>query len=311
MRRVLILCLACLLCFTCVGESSSQSRPQGSIAVLFPDIGDPYRGIFLKIIDGIEDKTKSRVLSIPVTNNANPADLLAQLKRTDIKTVIALGRNGVKASAGLDHDFRLILGGVASLGNSDIGGISFNSLAPDPALLFARLKSFMPPVKKIHVVYETQQNAWLIKAAQNAAKAQGMELIAYEASDIKAAMLLYQQILGRADPRSEALWLPQDLKTVQDAVVLPLVLRSAWDNNLLVFSSNVSHVSQGVLFALYPDNFEYGRKLGQIALQPNLPHGAATLKEVMIAVNLSTANHLRINLNYNQLQEFNMTFPER
>ncbi len=311
MRRATILCLVCLLYFTFLGDSSSQPRPQSNIAVLFPDIGDPYRSVFLKIIDGIEDKTKSRVLSLPVSNNADSTEIATQLKRNEIKTVIALGRNGVKASANIERDIKLVAGGVISLAPADAQNAIINSLAPDPAMLFARLKLLLPQIKRIHVVYESQQNGWLIRSAQNAAKTHGLEIVAYEAGDIKAAMLHYQQILSKANAKTDALWLPQDSKTVQDTVVLPVVLRSAWDSSLAVFSSNVSHVSQGVLFALYPDNFEYGRKLGQSAMQSGTAPGIAPLKEVMVAINLSTASHLHINLNYGQLQEYQMTFPER
>jgi putative tryptophan/tyrosine transport system substrate-binding protein len=311
MLRTAILGLICLLWFTIPGDSSAQSRPSANIAVLFPDIGDPYRSVFLKIIEGIEDKTKSRALSIPVSNTADSTEIATQLKRHEIKTVIALGRNGVKASANLERDIKIVAGGIINLPPGDAKNAIINSLAPDPAMLFARLKSLLPQIKRIHVVYETQQNAWLIRLAQNAAKTHGFEIVAYEASDIKAAMLHYQHILSKANAKTDALWLPQDSKTVQDTVVLPMVLRSAWDSNLAVFSSNVSHVSQGVLFALYPDNFEYGRKLGQTAIQPGNAPGIAPLKEAMVAINLSTANHLHINLNYGQLQEYQMTFPER
>lgn len=311
MRRATILGLLCLFCFTLSGHGRAQSRPAPNIAVLFPDVGEPYRAIFLKIIEGIEDKTKNRVLSLPMGSNPDNSDLAAQLKRHDIKTVIALGRNGVKAAANIERDAKLMLGGIINLAPNEAPNAIVNSLAPDPSLLFARLKILLPQIKRIHVVYEVQQNAWLIRAAQTAAKAQGLEIIAYEATDIKAAMLHYQQILSKVNPKTDALWLPQDSKTVQDAVVLPVVLRSAWDSNLAVFSSNVSHVNQGVLFALYPDNFEYGRKLGQTAMQANTTPGILPLKEVMVAINLSTASHLHINLNYGQLQEYQMTFPER
>lgn len=311
MRCARLLLVACLLCFAVIVDSGSQPRPQPAIAVLFPDIGEPYRGVFLKIIDGIEDKTKARVISIPINANHNPAELNANLHKQEVKVVIALGRIGIKAGNALDHDLKLMIGGVTSIGPSDAERASVSSLAPDPAMLFARLKNLTPHVKRVWVVYDPLQNAWLIKLAQQAAKAQGLELVAQEAPDIKTALQLYQQILSRSDPKLDALWLPQDSTTVQDSVVLPLLLRSTWSNNLTVFSSNVSHVNQGVLFALFPDNFEYGRKLGQLALQANRPSGMQPLREVQMAFNKSTASHLRISPSQAQLDDFQLIFPER
>jgi putative tryptophan/tyrosine transport system substrate-binding protein len=124
-------------------------------------------------------------------------------------------------------------------------------------------------------------------------------------------MLIYQQIVTNTDTKTEALWLPQDSTTVQDSVVLPLVLRSAWSNNLTVFSSTLGHVRQGALFSLFPDLLEYGRRLGQMALQTNMLPGVYPVKELQAAINVSTASHLRLNLSNTQLQEYQMNFPEQ
>ena len=66
----------------------------GQIAVLFPDIGEPYRSVFTKIIEGIEEKAKGRVLSVPVGNNVNPSELATELRKQDVKVVVGLGRQG-------------------------------------------------------------------------------------------------------------------------------------------------------------------------------------------------------------------------
>ena len=50
-----------------------------ALAVLYPDIGEPFRSVFAKIIEGIEDQAKGHVLSYAVGANANPQDLAAEL----------------------------------------------------------------------------------------------------------------------------------------------------------------------------------------------------------------------------------------
>jgi putative ABC transport system substrate-binding protein len=127
-------------------------------------------------------------------------------------------------------------------------------------------------------------------------------------------MPLYQDILARADAKTDALWLPQDSATVHEALVLPLVLRTAWSRRLAVFSSNVSHVKLGVLFSLYPDNFEVGRGLASEALgsaSGNAAPGMQASRDMLAAVNVSTANHLELGVSYRQLQAFDMLVPER
>lgn len=286
---------------------------QGSIAVLYPDIGEPYRSVFSRIIEGIEDKAKVRVASYAVGASRNPQDLAAELRRQNIRVVIALGRNGLKAAANLDRDIGVVVGGVLSVPESETRGMSVFSLAPDPSLLFERLRVLTPSIRRVFVVYDPRQNTWLIRLAREAARNQGLELVAQEATDLKTAMHLYQENLASADPKRDALWLPQDSVTVDESSVLPLVLQEAWNRSLVVFSSSVAHVKRGALFSLYPDNVGLGRNLADSALgraAGSPARAIAPLKEVLMAVNVRTASHLGLGIGQRQQQAFDMVFPE-
>lgn len=286
----------------------------GAIAVIYPDIGEPYRSVFEKIIEGIEDKVRTHVVSYAVGANPNLQGLALELKRQDIKVVIALGRNGLKAASNLDMEIGVVASGVLSAPEAENRLVSVYSLAPDPALLFGRLKSLLPGTRRVHVVYDPRQNAWLIRYAREAARANGMELVAYEASDLRTAVGYYRDILAAADPKRDALWLPQDTTTVEDSTVLPLVLQESWNHGLPVFSSSVSHVKRGVLFSLYPNNVELGRNLansalGYLSAGSAAGRGILPLKEVLQAVNVRTAGHLGLDVSSRQ-SSFDMVFPE-
>jgi len=285
----------------------------GPIAVLYPDIGEPYRSIFAKIIEGIEDKTTSKVTSYAVGNSFNAREVSSELKRQDIRVVIALGRNGLKAANSLDKEIGIVAGGVVNAPGTDTRGGTILSLAPDPALLFSHLKAISPKTQRVFVVYDPEQNGWLIKRAREAALAQGIELIAHEASDLKTAMSLYQAIFSSIDVKRDALWLPQDSATVDESTVLPLVLQESWEKGLLFFSSTVSHVKRGALFSLFPNNRELGRNLAASALGATSGTGASReivpLREVLTAVNTRTASHLGLQLSSRQ-QDFDLVFPE-
>ena len=305
--------LCCLLGLTAVAAAVAL-QPGRGIAVVYPDIGEPYRSVFAKIIEGIEEQTRSRVPGFAVGANPNLQEISSELRRQDIRVVIALGRNGLKLTAGLDRDIGVVAGGVLSIPEAEARNISVHSLAPDPALLFSRLLAFMPGAKRVFVVYDPKQNAWLLRLAKEAAHARGLELVAYEASDLKAALRLYQDIFAGADPRTDALWLPQDSTTVDEASVLPLVLQETWTRNLAFFSSSVAHVRRGALFSLYPDNVEIGRHLANSALgylssNGQGPRGVLPLKAVLLAVNVRTAGHLGLHLAGKQ--SFDLVFPEQ
>jgi putative ABC transport system substrate-binding protein len=292
----------------------AQVSGGGSIAVIYPDIGEPYRSVFTQIIDGIEAKAKGRVTNFAVGPNVDVGELNNSLRRQDARVVIALGRQGVKVASALNSNIGIVAGGVLTATENEVRKLQVNSLTPDPALLFSRLKGMMPKVRRVFTVYDPRQNAWMMRLAKEAARAQGLELIAYEAQDLRSAMLAYQKILADSDSSQDALWLPQDSTTVEDSTVLPMVLQESWSRSLAVFSSSFGHVKRGVLFSLYPNNVEMGRHLAGSALDflasgENEASGMVPLREVLMAVNLRTAKHL--GLNTGRTQNFDMAFPEQ
>jgi putative tryptophan/tyrosine transport system substrate-binding protein len=292
----------------------AQASVAGGIAVIYPDIGEPYRSVFAQIINGIEEKAKGRVSNFAIGPNVDVGELNNSLRQQDTRVVIALGRQGVKVASALEGNYGVVVGGVLMAPDDEVRNLQVNSLSPDPALLFSRLKGMMPKVRRIFTVYDPRQNEWMMKLARDAALSQGLEFVAYEAQDLRSAMHAYQEILAAADSSKDALWLPQDTTTVEESTVLPMVLKESWDSNLAVFSSSFGHVRRGVLFSLYPNNVELGRHLagsalgimasGETDVSSMLP-----LREVLVAINLRTAKHLGLTIS--RPQSFDMAFPEQ
>ena len=289
------------------------SAGEDAIAVIYPDIGEPYRNIFDEIIKGVEDKVGTQVSSYPVSADTDIAALKDRLLHQNAKVVIALGRQGMKTASTL-NDGAVVVGGVLTVPESDAKRQPVITLSPDPALLFARMKALMPTTKRIFVVYNPGFNSWLIKLAKDAASAQGLDLVVFPANDLRGAVQSYQKIFSEADGRSDVVWLPQDPITVEENSILPLVLQDSWNQGIAVISSNFGHVRRGVLFALYPDNEALGKRLAGLAediLNSNAATaktGLMTLLDVQSAVNVRTAKHLGINPML--LKGFNTSFPE-
>lgn len=307
-------CLIAALLLIPVAPVWAAPKDQGTIAVIYPEIGEPYRSIFAQIIEGIETRAKGRVVNLAIGQNPDAAELNEHLRRHEAKAVIALGRQGMKAAIALNRNISIIVGGVLAVPESEAYGLYLNSLSPDPALLFSRLKGMMPGVRRIFAVYDPRQNAWMIRLAKSAARAQGVELVVYEAQDLRGAMRAYQEIFAAADGNRDALWLPQDSTTVEESSVLPMVLQESWKRSMAVFSSNFGHVKRGVLFSLYPNNVELGRHLAGSALNllasgESGGGGISPLRDVLMAVNLRTAKHLEVDVG--SQQKIDMVFPEQ
>ena len=297
----------------CASPAEANGQKEGTIAVIYPDIGEPYLGIFMQIIKGIDEQAKVPVARYTVKSNTNIDELNNTLRRQNTRVVIALGRQGMKAVSTLDRNIGVIVGGILSVPENEINELPLNSLSPDPALLFAQMKSLMPKARRILTVYNPRQSNWIIRMATEAARSQGLELVAYEAQDLRSAMRAYQDIFASANNRHDAIWLPQDSIAVEEGSALPLVLNESWNRNFAVFSSSFDHVRRGALFALYPDNTGLGRHLASSALSflnsgRYSAHGMVPLRSVQIAINLRTAKHLE--LSPDTQQSFDVSFPE-
>jgi putative ABC transport system substrate-binding protein len=280
------------------------------IGVLFPDLGEPFRKVFVEIISGIEGQARQRVRAYPISPNQNLQELAAVLKRNGTRVLVALGRQGLKAAASVDVPM-VVVGGVSSVpeGEKQFG----ICLTPDPALLFAQLKTLLPSTRRVNVIYNPQHNDWLIRLAREAARGQGLELVAREARDLAAAARLYEATLANADGKRDALWLPIDPTTVDEATIMPIVLRDSWDHGVPVFSSSFLHVNKGVLFSLYPNNTELGRALANLAgdlLAGGAPvRGVTPLRDVHAALNTRTANHFGITIDARMQRAFHYLYP--
>lgn len=270
-----------------------------ALAVLYPEIGEPFRSVFASIVEGIREQARHAVPGFAV--GADTSTLADELRKRDVRVVIALGRSGLKAVEALDRSVVVVAGCVLAVPEAQAQAFTVHSLAPDPALVFAQLRRMLPNARRVWCVHDPQQNGWLMRLAQEAARSLGLELSALEAGDLQRATKAYQDVIAAVEPYRDALWLPQDSTTVEESTLLPLVLQEAWRRNFAVISSNAQHVRRGALFALYPDNTAMGRSLAQSAIDSlagtkRPARGLIPLRDVLVAANQRTAAHLGLEL---------------
>lgn len=295
------------------GGGAAAAELGRQLVVVYPELGDPFRQVFTSIIEGIEDKLGGAVTSFAIANNASPAQVADDVRKRDVKVLIGLGRGGMRVAAALADELAVMVGCVVSVQESEARSFPIHTLAPDPALLLARLKRLKPGTRRVHLVYDPKLNAWLVKLAREAARAEGLELLAQEAADQAEALRAYSQLLASADAARDAVWLPQDPTTVDDNVVLTLVLKEGWNRNIAVFSSHLAHVKRGALFSLYPDNHELGRSLAvsaqRLAASPKTGvAGVLPLRQARAAINIRTAAHLGLDVASVQ-SGFDLVYP--
>jgi putative ABC transport system substrate-binding protein len=294
--------------------ASARYGEAAAVALVYPELREPYRTVFQNLVDGIQAELGPRLRAYPLSDGPASTDLRVWLERERPGAIIALGKGGLDAITQVDTRIPVVAGAALLTPGTKEPIRAGVSLAADPDELFARLKTLVPEVKRVFVVYNPQHNAWLIRLASQAAARYAIRLISYAVTDLRSAVMRYREVLDTADGPTDAVWLPLDATTVDDRVVLPLVLESAWDKRFAVFSSNPAHAQRGALFSVYPDNVALGKRLAQMALSlekgdPGRSASVVPLRDLRLAVNLRTADHLGIQFSAAKQRQFGLVFP--
>ncbi len=268
----------------------------------------------MEIIRGIETGLGESVKHYVLDGDDTPAALLERVHDDHVDVVISLGRAGLSATKQLAEVFPVVIGAVLISPGQETKGQTGITLTPDPEVFFARLKSIVPTAKEVTVIFDPRQKAWEIERAGKAAKMYGLTLNAFPTEDLRLSAELYRKVLAQIKDGSIAVWLPQDNAAMDEQALLPVVLQEAWEKNFIVFSGNLDHVRKGALFSLYPDNFGMGRSLAVLALD-RVKNGSNStsvinpLRDLLLAVNLRTAEHLGLHFASQDRQRFDLVFP--
>lgn len=286
-------------------------------AVLYPDIREPFRDVFLTIAKGVED-VGITIKPRAITDEDTTESIKAWLSENRIQAVVALGSRGQSLSDELPRTMPVVIGAVHMsplLRGKQYYGVT---LSPNPAFLLQRLKNLAPGVNRVTLIYHKDRDRWMVDQALAPAQKLGVTLNAIPVERLQEAVVRYQQVLPTLKSDSDALWLSQDSAVLDEQAVLPMILREAWDRRLIVFSSNPSHVRRGILFAMYPNNERMGRILGAMAIRARdrLDHGSPAsaqgmllLDELDTAFNTRTAGRLGVRFSKESLSEYDLVFP--
>lgn len=302
MKRIALSLLACcvlllpqLLC--------AQER---ALVVLYPDLPQPERDVFTLLRAGIQSSAARAgvaVAPMAVDENASPADFAARVRNRNPRAVIAIGRRAYQLTNALALDTPVLVGGVDLPVGTATNGIS---LAPNPRIVLATLRSVAPQIQRVIVVTDSQRDHWLLEPATAAARAMGLQLQVQEAKNVGEAGAHYLNIMRYGNPRTDAIWLLEDGNFVTSDT-LPRIIEESWARKFVVFSNVLAHVSKGALFAHYPDPRTLGERLGQLALNPQRgPPGMRFLDDVKRASNLRVGAHLGPAVNNAQLATFDV-----
>ena len=159
---------------------------------------------------------------------------------------------------------------------------------------FSAMRSVLPSLKRIGVLYDPEKTGRLVDEARLLAKSMGLELVAKQVGTEKELPAALRALLSQV----EALWLVPD-STVLTEDSLKFVLGTALDFNVPVIGFSSELVRSGALVGLSVHYEDVGRQAGLMAkkiLTDQSSPFATTFPpdRLRLALNLKTAKFLGI-----------------
>jgi putative ABC transport system substrate-binding protein len=285
------------------------ARAADTVAILYPELPEPERGLFELIRQGARgsvDSAGAHSVELAVGETENKADLANRVQEAGATRILLLGRRAYEASAGLERRYPTYAAAVdLPVGKSSrVSGITMYA---DPAVVFKTLHLLAPRIERVIIVVDDQKNSgWMLDAAKTVAREERLEPVIHDAHSRSDGANQAWNILQFGNPDTDALWVLDSSGYATDDV-LPELVAESWRRHFLVFSNVVRHVREGALFAVYLDPKGLGRRAGSQVLQIRQgAHEIVFLQDLERAVNTRVAAHLELPVSGALASTFNL-----
>jgi putative ABC transport system substrate-binding protein len=301
-RRRLLIGVSSLACV-----SAWSAPPPHRFLVLFSEAPEPERTLLRVVREAFGETARiagASVIAYPVPADRTVSELQRLLDTEHPTVLVALGRTAIALARAAHSNLPLTVGVTEMPIPSE--GISGISLAASPTRVFATLVGIAPAIRSVSLVIEPERLGWLRPYVEQASRLLSLELALYNAPAISTAAKQYLDVLQRADPGKDSLWLLGESEFLTPDI-LPRIIEEAWARDFVVFSSVLEHVREGALFAPYLNPRSLGTRLARIAVAiGSRPAAFALDDDPGFALNIRTARHLARVVDMHRAREFDL-----
>jgi hypothetical protein len=274
-----------LICCTALAK-----EPQ--VLVLYPASDPPVNSIYATTIKGIETKlTPLGVL--PIEETARYADLRSTIDHLHPDIIIALGNKAAEFIKQSPYRGQSLLG-LVYFNPAEYHGVS---LRLDNQVLASHLRRLTPGVRRILIVENSSHRL----LQQNPSTTVSKPLLEVRTGNgLIATLRTLGQILEQDARPDDAVLIPADIPTD----ILYEASKMAWNKNIMLLSTNLSHLEYGVLMTFSPDLHALGEQLGDMANHRTMTY--EPVKKLNISLNKRVAQHLDIQFDPPALSSFSL-----
>lgn len=289
-----------------MGISSADSLQR--VAILYPEVSQSYSKMFEQLIEGIESVGRYEYHRLRVSNTYTSEELSKWSQTQKIDAYISLGQTTYTLVEAMNQKKTLVAGGMVATPP----GITGISLSADVEAFFRNLQLLNPSINRVFFIYSEKNNGWQIRRARQISRQYGIEFVPLIVDSMHQASLQYRIVLKSMNAENDALWMPLD-NIAPMQVLMPEILKYSWKRRLTVFSNNIQHARRGLMFALYPDHYQQGRRLVALLKRhidsPTLKDELYPSVDLNVAVNIRTATHLGLRYDDIMVKSFDQIFP--
>jgi putative ABC transport system substrate-binding protein len=229
-------------------------------------------------------------------NMARGRKLARKIRASDATLLLAVGVKAALVSKLEIVDIPVVFCMVLDPARHDLNAPNMTGIRLDVPIerQFKTMRSVLPPVKRLGVLYDPEKTGNLVQEARLMAKAMGFELIEREVRTGKDLPAVLRAIV----PQIQALWLVPD-STVLTEDSLKFVMDTTLDSNVPVVGFSSELVRSGALVGLSVRYEDVGRQAGALARkilseQARPSTSMFPPERLRLSLNLKTARFLGI-----------------
>jgi putative ABC transport system substrate-binding protein len=246
---------------------------------------------------GFKSVCKARS-STQISAGMSEADIVRKVRKDNPSLILAVGMDAlikVRAISNVPIVYLMVLNSQKLVqDNSNITGVDMNI---DPEKQLSTLRQVLPHARKIALLYDPDKSGAFVRKAVNAATTLDFELLAKKVQSPSEAATALEGMKGEVD----AFWMLPDT-TVVTPKTADLLLLSAMENRIPVFTFSDKYVDKGALLSLEVDASEVGKQAGEMANMILAGTEARNIRKAdahggILTINLIVAKKLGITLN--------------
>lgn len=259
--------------------------------IIYPKVKAPIQQIYSDITKGIKQVAPlSETLAID--DDTQTSHLEAILQQIKPEKIIALGRRTADKVVRIGYQDQMIVA-AALFDPSEYQGVS---LAIDSRILLKEINSLLPFVKKVFVLGNPTRPS--ITIYPESLHGQPLIIPLYHEDPLINTRQLWR-LLDKEASKIDAIILPSHL----DRDILYELAQLAWEKKIILLSTNLAHLKEGILMVFYPDNIGMGQQIGTFATEHN-KRGYQSLTHINTAFNTTIAKHLGLEFSPDAMNQF-------